>query len=42
MDMVMTKKKETIYNPENRKHYKIRFRKAKRGEKVHLINEWSP
>jgi hypothetical protein len=39
---VMTNKRVNLYNPENRKHYKIRYRKAKKGEKVHLINEWSP
>lgn len=42
MDGVMTKKRVNLYNPENRKHYKIRVRKTKKGKKGHLISEWSP
>jgi hypothetical protein len=42
MEGLMTKKRIDLYNPENRKHYKIRYRKSKKGKPGHLISEWSP
>jgi hypothetical protein len=42
MKGAMTEKRINLYNPNNRKHYRIRARSTKKGMKGHLISEWSP
>lgn len=42
MKGAMTEKRINLYNPDNRKHYRIRARSTKKGKKGHLISEWSP
>jgi hypothetical protein len=42
MEGSMTEKRINLYNPDNRRHYRIRVRTTKKGKKGHLISEWSP
>ena len=42
MKGAMTDKRVNLYNPDNRKHYRVRPRKTRKGKKGHLISEWSP
>ncbi len=39
MDRMMTEKRINLYNPENRKHYRIRPRKTKRSKKGHIVSD---